>query len=69
MADTKIPSVVKKAKKDLEQIKKELETIGGIDVDAAAEEAVSTDGPENFLARYDGTINDGPGDIIYWRDN
>ena len=43
--------------------------IGGIDVEAATEEVVSTDGVGHFLSHYDGNINDGPGGIVYWRDN
>jgi len=49
-------------------IKKAIE-IAGIDVDAAAEAAVKEDGAEHFIARYDGNINDGPGGIVYWREN
>ena len=49
-------------------IKKAIE-IGGIDVDAAAEALIKGDGAEHFIALYDGNINDGPGGIVYWRDN
>lgn len=49
-------------------IKKAME-IGGIDIDAAADEAVSTDGEGHFLARYDGHMHDGPGGIVWWRSN
>ena len=49
-------------------IKKAIE-IAGIDVDAAAEAAIKEDGAEHFIARYDGYINDGPGGIVYWREN
>lgn len=53
---------------DEDGLKKAIE-ISGIDVDAAASDAVDTDGAEHFLARYDGAINDGPGGIVYWREN
>lgn len=43
--------------------------IGGIDVDKAADEAVSTDGEGHFLARYDGHMHDGPDGIVWWRSN
>lgn len=43
--------------------------IAGIDVKAAAEEAVSTDGVGHFLSSYDGNVSDGPGGIVYWRHN
>jgi hypothetical protein len=43
--------------------------IAGIDIDAAAEEAVSTDGEGHFLSRYDGNMQDGPGGIVYWRES
>lgn len=43
--------------------------IAGIDIDAAAEEAVSVDGEGHFLARYDGHMHDGPGGIVWWRSN
>src|SRR3972149_301738 len=43
--------------------------IGGIDVTAAAEEAVSTDGEGHFLSSYDGNMHEGPGGIVYWRTN
>ena len=43
--------------------------IAGIDVDAAAEEAVSTDGEGHFLSSYDGNTETGPGGIVYWRHN
>jgi hypothetical protein len=53
---------------DEEGIKKAVE-IGGIDINAAAEDAVRTDGAGHFLAHYDGNINDGPNGIVYWRAN
>jgi hypothetical protein len=43
--------------------------IAGIDIAAAAKEAVSTDGAAHFLCRYDGNYHTGPGGIVYWRDN
>ncbi len=49
-------------------VKKAIE-IGGIDVNAAADEAVSTDGEGHFLSGYDGNMHDGPGGIVYWRVN
>jgi len=49
-------------------VKKAIE-IGGIDVTAAAEEAVSTDGEGHFLSSYDGNMHEGPGGIVYWRTN
>lgn len=48
---------------------KEAIEIAGIDIDAAAEEAVDTDGPEHFLARYDGNYYETPCGFVYWRDN
>jgi hypothetical protein len=51
-----------------EATKKAIEIVG-IDEDAAADEAVSTDGEGHFLARYDGNMHDGPGGIVYWRSN
>ncbi len=49
-------------------VKKAIE-IAGIDVDATAEEAVSTDGAGHFLSGYDSTTYDGPHGIVYWRNN
>jgi hypothetical protein len=43
--------------------------IAGIDINAAAEDAVSTDGPEHFVARYDGNSHTTPSGLVYWRDN
>jgi len=43
--------------------------IAGIDIDAAAEEAVDTDGAEHFLARYDGNYWETPSGFVYWRSN
>lgn len=42
--------------------------IAGIDIDAASEDAVDTDGWEHFLARYDGNSHELSG-LVYWRDN
>jgi hypothetical protein len=43
--------------------------IAGIDVDAAAEEAVSVDGPAHFLSSYDGNSYTTDGGLVYWRVN
>jgi hypothetical protein len=43
--------------------------IAGIDIDAAAEEAVDTDGPAHFLARYDGNSYTTNAGLVYWRAN
>lgn len=43
--------------------------IAGIDIDAAAEEAVDSDGPEHFVARYDGNSHETSSGFVYWRDN
>jgi hypothetical protein len=43
--------------------------IAGIDIEAAAEEAVDTDGAEHFLARYDSNYYTTPSGFVYWRDN
>lgn len=43
--------------------------IAGIDIDAAAEDAVDTDGPEHFLARYDGNYYETESGFIYWRED
>jgi hypothetical protein len=43
--------------------------IAGIDVDAAAEEAVDTDGAAHFLSSYDGNSYTTPGGLVYWRTN
>lgn len=51
-----------------EAVEKAIE-IAGIDEDAAAEEAVSTDGPEHFLAHYDGNSIETPSGFCYWRTN
>jgi len=43
--------------------------IAGIDVDAAAEDAVDTDGEAHFLARYDSNDYHTKSGLVYWRDN
>jgi len=49
-------------------VKKAIE-IAGIDVKAAAEEAVDSDGMGHFLSPYDGEYQEGPDGIIWWRHN
>lgn len=41
----------------------------GIDIEAAAEEAVSVDGWQHFLARYDGKSHETKSGFVYWREN
>ena len=43
--------------------------IAGIDVEEAAEDAVDTDGPAHFLARYDGQSHTTRAGLVYWRSN
>lgn len=43
--------------------------IAGIDIAAAAEDAVDTDGAAHFLARYDGHDHETKNGLVYWRDN
>lgn len=43
--------------------------IAGIDIDDAAEEAVSADGAGHFLGTYDGETRETPGGFVYWRSN
>jgi len=43
--------------------------IAGIDEDAAAEDAVDTDGWEHFLSRYDGNSYETASRFVYWREN
>jgi hypothetical protein len=43
--------------------------IAGIDVNAAAEDAVDTDGEAHFLARYDSNDYHTKNGLVYWRDN
>lgn len=52
---------------DEEGIKQAIE-IGGIDIDAAAKEAVSVDGAGHFLSHYDGDLHTS-GRWVYWRTN
>jgi len=49
-----------------EALQKALE-LGGIDIEAAAEEAVGADGEGHFVARYDGDIHQTPGGLSFWR--
>lgn len=49
-------------------VKKAIE-IAGIDIDAAAEEAVDTDGPAHFLSSYDGNSYTTKSGLVYWRTN
>jgi hypothetical protein len=42
--------------------------IAGIDINAAAEEAVSADGWQHFLSRYDGNSYDLPSGGVYWKE-
>lgn len=46
---------------------KEAIRIAGIDIEAAAEDAVDTDGPEHFVARYDGRSHETKSQFVYWR--
>lgn len=43
--------------------------IAGIDVDAAAEDAVDTDGAGHFLSSYDGETHETDSGLVYWRTN
>lgn len=43
--------------------------IAGFDVDAAAEDAVDTDGWQHFLSRYDGNSDETASDFVFWREN
>lgn len=43
--------------------------IVGIDVEAAANDAVRTDGPGHYLSSYDSNIHETPGGFVYWRGN
>lgn len=52
-----------------EDAAKKVIEIAGIDINAAAEDAVDTDGPEHFVARYDGSSYTTPGNLTYWRVN
>lgn len=48
---------------------KEAIRIAGIDIDAAAEDAVDTDGAAHFLSSYDGQSYTTKGGLVYWRTN
>lgn len=52
-----------------EDAAKEAIKIAGIDIDAAADDAVDTDGWEHFLARYDGKSHETDSGLVYWRVN
>lgn len=41
--------------------------ISGIDIEAAADEAVDTDGAVHFLSSYDGNDHETPNGLVYWR--
>jgi hypothetical protein len=43
--------------------------IAGFAIAAAAEDAVDTDGPAHFLARYDGQSHTTRSGLVYWRSN
>lgn len=43
--------------------------IAGIDIDAAAQEAVDTDGAAHFLSSYDGNSYTTKNGLVYWRAN
>jgi hypothetical protein len=43
--------------------------IAGIDIDAAAEDAIDTDGWQHFLARYDGNSDETKSGFVFWREN
>jgi hypothetical protein len=49
-------------------VKKAIE-IAGFDIDAAAEDAVDTDGAAHFLSSYDGNSYTTKGGLVYWRIN
>ena len=48
---------------------KEAIRIAGIDIDEASEDAISQDGWQHFLARYDGNSNELESGFTYWRTN
>jgi hypothetical protein len=52
-----------------EEATKEAIRIAGIDIDAAAEEAVNTDGAGHFLSSYDGSTSETKNGLVYWRAN
>jgi len=43
--------------------------IAGFDIDAAAEDAVDTDGWQHFLSRYDGNSEETSSGFVLWREN
>lgn len=43
--------------------------MAGLNIDAAAEDAVDTDGAAHFLAGYDGNYHETTGGLVYWRQN
>lgn len=43
--------------------------IAGFDIDAAAEDAIDTDGWQHFLARYDGNSEETRSGFVFWREN
>ena len=49
-------------------VKKAIE-IAGIDIDAAAQDAVDTDGAGHFLSSYDGSTYETDAGLVYWRHN
>jgi hypothetical protein len=52
-----------------EEAVKQAIAIAGIDIDAAAEEAVNVDGPGHFLSSYDGSTHETKSGLVYWRSN
>jgi len=52
---------------DADGIKQAIE-LAGIDINAAAEEAVAADGWQHFLSRYDGNSYDLPSGGVYWKE-
>lgn len=43
--------------------------IAGIDIEAAAKDAVDTDGAGHFLSSYDGSTSETKNGLVYWRTN
>lgn len=52
-----------------EESQKKAAEIGRINIDAAAEEAVRTDGAAHFMCSYNGNYSTSPSGFIYWRHN
>lgn len=52
-----------------EEAVKEAIRIGGIDIEAAAEDAVRIDGWAHFLCQYDGNSQTTSSGFVYWREN